>query len=226
MRNGEVISLAQQAQRMASMKGRIDGEAYQLIRSNLTDAAHTAFAAGSSQQGKAYQSLLSALDDSAEASLKAIGRDGLAKSLRETRPLYANLKMLERGTVAEAGNVSPAKVAGAMRTQNPKAFREGMTSGPLDDIARFGESFKPLQAGSPTAERLMTSSPLSLAAFAGPAYLAAKATTSPLATWYPRHAGGTLPAEIVAALANPATRAAALSLLQRPAIAGPVVPEE
>ncbi len=186
-----VISLAADAFRAAGLKSRISGEAYQVQRSKLSDMSYTAFGGGNSTEGKAYQALLNALDDSAEQSLLAAGKGKLATSLREVRPKWANLKILEKGLVAEGGNVSPARLASALRVSNPAAFREGkMAKNPLYDIAVIGENMKPLTAGSPTFERSIVSSPLATMLTAPVAYGAAKATTSPLVTAYPRFAYG------------------------------------
>src|SRR5690606_38604069 len=141
---------AQQAKTLAANKARIDGEAYQLIRSGLSEASFDA----SGTNRVLYGKLLEALDDSADASLRASGHAALADSLKTVRPQYGNLKVLEKGAVAEAGNVSPARVASTLRSKNPAAFREGRLEGnQLFDIARMGEAFKPLRAGSPTYER-------------------------------------------------------------------------
>lgn len=207
MQNGDVISLAQKARQLASLKGRIDGESYQLIRSNLSDAAHTAFSGGSSTAGKAYQAMLKALDDSAENSLRQSGNTLLAEQLRQVRPQYAALQTIEKGRVAAGGNLNPQLLGGAMRTNNPKMMREADASNnPLLAVARYGEDFPPLREGSQTYTRDVVSSPISTAVKAPFAWLASKATTSPLALTYPSVFGGTKAAELAALLSKPATR--------------------
>jgi hypothetical protein len=181
-----LMGLANQAKALAANKGRLDGETYQLIRSGLSEASFDA----SGTNRVLYGKLLEALDDSADASLRSGGQAALADALKVVRPQYANLKTLEKGAVAEAGNVSPARLASAMRTKSPAAFREGRMQGnPLYDIAKIGEAFKPLQAGSPTFERTLMNSPISTSLAAGPAYAAARLTTSPAAQFYPRLVG-------------------------------------
>lgn len=214
-----LVSLANQAKALAANKGRIDGESYQLIRSGLSEASYDATGSNRVLYGK----LLSALDDSAEASLNAAGKSDLAAALRSARPQYANLKTLERGAVAEGGDVSPARLASVMRTQNPAAFREGKMAGnPLYDIAKMGETFKPLQAGSPTYERtLLGDGPISTLLRAGPAYAGAKLTTSPAALFYPRNIGNTAAAGLLAQGVNPAVRAGTMGILNT--AAGPML---
>jgi hypothetical protein len=208
-----LTQLANQARALAANSGRIDGETYQLIRSGLSESAFDA----SGTNRMLYGKLLQALDDSADASLRASGQTALADALKTVRPQYANLKLLEKGAVAEAGNVSPAKLASVLRTQNPAAFREGRMQGnPLYEIAKQGEAFKPLQQGSQTYERTLLSNPLATAVGAGPAWLASKAATSPMLQAYPRYFGGTPTAGLLAQGMQPAVRGASMGLLQHP----------
>lgn len=212
-KDANLISLAEQAKAMAANKGRIDGEAYQLLRSGLSEAAFDATGTNKALYGR----LLEAVDDAAEQSLKAAGQSELAAALKVSRPQYKNLLTLERGLVAEGGNVSPARLGQGLRTQNPAAFREGRMKGnPLYDIARYGESFKPLQQGSQTFERTWLGNPVASIVGALPAYAIAKATTSPLMTFYPRHIGSTQAAGLLGQGLNPAVRGGTMGLLQSP----------
>lgn len=207
-----LIKIARDAKALATNKGRIDGETYQLQRSGLSDAAFDA-TVGTNKQ--LYGRLLEAIDDSADASLRAAGNDALADALKTARPQYANLKLLERGATAEAGQVSPARVASTMRTDNPASYRRGKFVGqPLDDVARIGETLKPLRAGSPTFEREAFSNPASL--FFNWLWSAplAHAVTSPLVTVYPRTLGNTTAARAAGEIVNPSTRATVAAALQ------------
>lgn len=218
LRDENLISIATKAKALSSNKGKIDGETYQLTRSGLTESSFDATGSNKALYGK----LLAALDGSADASLRAGGKTDLADSLRTVRPQYGNLKLLEKGAVAEGGNVSPARLASAMRTQNPGAFREGRMAGnPLYDIARMGEVFKPLQAGSPTYERTLMSNPVSTTLGAMASYPAAKLATSQAAQFYPRHIGGTPAAGALAELARSGAKAPAMALFQT--AAGPML---
>lgn len=203
--------IAEQAKVWSTHRGKIDGETYQLLRSKLSQAAFDADGTDKVLYGR----LLETLDDSADASLRAAGQGALADALKSARPQYANLKLLEKGATAEAGNVSPARVASAMRTQNPGAFRRGAFMGPLADVARVGETLKPLRAGSPTFEREAVSNPLSVLLNSTFSYPIAKVTTSPLVTLYPRTLGKTTGARALSEIANPATRAAVAAALQQ-----------
>lgn len=214
-----LVQLANQAKMLAANRGRIDGETYQLVRSGLSEAAFEA----SGTNRVLYGNLLNALDDSADASLRATGQTALADALQTARPQYANLKMLEKGAVAEAGNVSPPRLASVMRAQNPSAFRRGHM-GDLGDIARMGEGMKPLRAGSPTMEREAVSNPISMIANALWSYPIAKATTLPLVTAYPRTFGRTAAARGLAELTEPTGRAAIAAALQRSGML-PFIPE-
>ena len=176
--NANLIQLAKQAKTLAQNNGRIDGETYQLIRSGLTNASFEA----SGDTARHYAQLRTALDNSAERSLKEAGYHDLAASLRSARPQYANLKTLEKGTVAEAGNVNLQKLATSLRTRDPSGFREGRAKGELYDLARIGESLKPVVPGSQTHGRTLASNPLSTIAGAAYSYPAAKLATSPTVT--------------------------------------------
>lgn len=180
-KDASLIAIANQAKTLSQNMGRIDGETYQLTRSGLSSQAHEATGTNKALYGK----LLAALDDSAETSLKAIGKADLAAGIKAARPQWANLKTLERGAVAKGGDVTPSAVASALRTNNPKAFREGAMAGnPLYDIGVIGERLRPLQQGSQTYERQLTSSLLDTALKAGPAYAAAKLTTGSIPRGY------------------------------------------
>lgn len=206
-----LIDIATKAKALAQNKGRIDGETYQLTRSGLSEASYDA----SGTNRVLYGRLLEALDSSADASLRAAGKQELADALKTVRPEYSAIKMLERGAVSEGGNVSPARLASVLRTQNPGAFRRGEVPGPLGDIAKVGEGLKPLKAGSPTFEREAVSNPLSAALNAAWSYPLAKATTSPIVTMYPRAVGRMGNAEGAVRQLEPATRAALIAALQQ-----------
>ncbi|MCV5968501.1 hypothetical protein, partial [Lactococcus petauri] len=62
------------------------------------------------------------------------------KAWETVRSQWGNWKTLTKGQVAEAGNVSPARVAAQLRAQGP-GFRTG-SQGPLQDIGRIGEGIK------------------------------------------------------------------------------------
>jgi len=177
-----LLNLAKQAKTLSQNKGRIDGESYQLLRSGLSEASFDASGTNRALYGK----LLESIDDAAHFSLKSSGNADLADALKLARPQYGNLKTLERGLVSEGGDVSPARLAQVLRQKNPGAFREGRGGGELQELARFGETFKPLRAGSPTYEREAASDLLGLLVKSPLAWSAAHLTTSPLIGAYPR----------------------------------------
>lgn len=226
-RDPALIKLAEQAKALASNNGKIDGEAYNLIRSGLSNQSFEASGTAKTLYGK----LLKALDDSADESLRASGNAVLADALKTSRPQYGNLMTLEKGLVAEGGNVSPARLAQALRGQNSKLIREG-SEAPLARIGLIAENLKPLKAGSPTYERDVASSLLTTLAKAPIAYGAAKATTSPFVTALPRylatHPEALAISQSAAQLPKPAARALAQALMERalPLTAIPVVAEQ
>lgn len=210
--DANLIKLAKDAKWAASNGGRIDGATYQLQRSGLSDAAFDA-TVGTNKQ--LYGRLLEALDASADVSLRAAGNEALADALQIARPQYANLKTLEKGLTVEGGNVSPAKVASTMRTNNPGAFRRGNFVGSeMGDIATVGETLKPLKEGSQTFAR-NEANPLSAMVNAAWSYPTAKVLTSPVVSLYPRTMGPTHSARLMSEIAEPATRALVAAALQR-----------
>ena len=203
--NTELLSMAEKAKMLSRNKGRIDGETYNLIRSDLSELSFDATGFDRSSFGK----LLEALDDSAQASLKDIGKGDLAAALKEARRQYSAKKILAKGLVAEGGDANPARLAQVLRTQNPDKFRSAVNPSPMQAIAQYGENFKPLKAGSQTAER----SPVWQAAFAIPSWLGAKASTSGVPAWYARNVGGTKAGRIAGEVAEPLARTVSYGLL-------------
>lgn len=205
-----LVELANQAKTLANNKGRIDGETYQLVRSGLSEASYDA----SGTNRVLYGKLLNALDESADTSLRAIGQNVLADQLKTVRPQYGNKILLEKGATLEGGQVSPAKVASSMRTQNPAAFREGgMSKNPLYDVAMVGENLKPLRQGSQTFERETVLNPLSLALYSPLSYGAAQVATNPLLNRYVQFAGQSPAMGLLSDISNPAVRAATMGYL-------------
>jgi len=125
-------------------QGNLSGKAYKEIRSALSSEAQSQFKSGDATIGQAYKAIRAALDDAAEQSLSTADRE----AWKVARDQWANFKVLTKGNVSEAGNVSAARVAQTLRANGPN-FRLGKTDGPLTDIARIGEAMKgPLNPNS------------------------------------------------------------------------------
>jgi hypothetical protein len=130
-------------------KGNLDGKAYQTLRSRLTDRAGDAFRAGNSEMGQALKTLREGLDEAARS-----GMDDATKVAWDTvRRQYANLKVLTKGNVVQAGNINPTQVGSALRQYGGDMYKTGALQGPLMDVARVGEAFKQVVPNSGTAER-------------------------------------------------------------------------
>lgn len=153
----EITKEVDRALDLASV-GKLTGKAYQEIRSELSSASSSAYKAGDSTLGEALKQIRSALDDAANKSLSAADQAAYATA----RDQWKAYKLLTKGMVAEGGDVSPARLAAALRQDNPDAFRRGVAS-PLRDIASIGESIK--GAANPNSGNL----PLSKAIFEHPA---------------------------------------------------------
>jgi hypothetical protein len=195
-RDAGVIKLAQEAQRLSGLKAKIDGEAYQLQRSALSDAVE----ANEGMISRQYKQLLTALDDSAEASLQGSGNAKLAEQLREVRPKYANLMTLEKKKVVRGGDVNPQKMA------DKPARNE------LADVANFGDAFAALPKPFPMQSATDT---ITNALLTPASYLGALATTNPLLTGYARHVGGTKAAQVTGEVANRSLRSVIDAAMQK-----------
>lgn len=202
--------------------GRMTGESYQALHSELTNAKYAAFAAGDGKTGQDYANLLDALDNSADNSMRQMGRADLADQLQNARAQYGNFKTLSTGRVAEGGNINPARVAQAVRTNNPDAFRTGRTDGsPLGFLARWAELFPALRGGSQTAERQavgnMARNPGELENLVGSVAspIIAKTTTAPVLTRIPATIGGTPVGRAAETIAEPTIAGSVQSLIRR-----------
>lgn len=123
-----------------AQQGNLSGKAYKEIRTQLSNEAEAAFKAGDATVGQAYKAVRAALDDAAKASLSKADQE----AWDVTRKQWAAYKTLSRSNVTEAGSVSPARVAAAMRGKGD-SLRTGQASGELADIARIGEAVKGAQ---------------------------------------------------------------------------------
>jgi hypothetical protein len=128
-------------------KGDLDGVAYKEIRSELSNEASKAFKAGDSSLGQAYKALRNSLDKAAKGSLSEADQ----KAWDAARSQWDAFKTLSKSNVAEAGSVSAARTAAAVRAKNPN-FRTGGLNGEMADIARVGEAFK--SVGNPNSGQL------------------------------------------------------------------------
>lgn len=129
-------------------KNNLDGKAYKEIRTALQNEAQAAFGSGDATVGQAYKAMVTALDDAAKGSLSKADQ----QAWDAARKQWGAFKTLSKSNVAEAGDVSAARAAAAVRAKNPN-FRTGKMDGELADIARVGEAFKGVQ--NPNSGQLM-----------------------------------------------------------------------
>jgi hypothetical protein len=178
-RNAKIDKAVSKALELAA-ENNLSGQAYKEIRSELSAQANSAFTSkGGATLGQALKSIRTALDKAAEGSLSPA--DQLAWKV--SREQWGNWKTLTKGLVAEAGDVSPARVAAQLRGQSP-AFRTGTLQGPLADVGRIGEGIK--GALNPNSGNLLqagTWGPVTVPAN----FVAAKLYTSPLLQKYLRN---------------------------------------
>lgn len=173
-KNTEIANLADNALELAK-SGQMTGEAYQAIRSQLTDRSRQAAQAGQDKLKGAIGKVRSALDDAAESVLTAEEKTAWKLARRQ----YAAMKTLEKRGAVKGGNVDAAIVRNALQGGDKSAFARGELSGELADIARIGNAFRPLPdsgtASNLWAQLLLTGGaglgglPTLAASIAGPA---------------------------------------------------------
>lgn len=135
-------------------KGRISGNEYQKVRTSLTNASKGAWSTDP-ELGQALKSIRQALDDAATQSVAPADK----AAWDTARKQYGNLKTLEKAAApvsadAVAGNISPAKLAGALIPANKNGMIYGMGDQTMPDLARIGQAFiKEQIPDSATAQR-------------------------------------------------------------------------
>lgn len=176
----EVKSLVDKGLDLAA-KNNLDGKAYKEIRTELANQAQAAFKSGDATTGQALKTLYTSLDDAAKASLSPADQ----KAWDVARKEWQAFKTLTKSNVAEAGNVSAARTAAAVRSQGP-GLRTGAASGELADIARVGEAFKGVQNpnSGQLAQQMMFSNPITGLPMLAANKLAASAYMSPMGQRY------------------------------------------
>jgi len=121
-------------------KNQLSGKAYKEIRTQISNDAQSAFQGGDATLGQALKTVRKALDDAAKKSLTEVDQ----KAWDATREQWGAYKALTQSNVAEAGNLSSARLASVMRRQGD-GLRTGSMQGPLSDVARVGEAVKSVQ---------------------------------------------------------------------------------
>lgn len=136
-------------------KGEISGKEYQKIRTVLGKASSDAFNSGNSELGQALKGIRAGLDDAAGASVG----DADKAAWQTARKQWQALKVIERAAApvskdAVSGNVSPAKLAQAIKAVDKQGFTYGTRGDDLSDLARIGQAFvKDQIPDSGTAQR-------------------------------------------------------------------------
>lgn len=153
---------------LVARSGRVTGEVYQAIRSELTDMSRVASRAGNDKLAGSIKGVRQAFDDAAE---KALSPDDM-QAWKVARAQYAAMKTLEKRGAVKGGNVDPAIIRNQMQSSSPGAYARGTMKGDLADIARIGNAFRPLPdsgtASNMVGQLLLTGG----AGLAGPGALA------------------------------------------------------
>lgn len=152
----KIAEVVEKGMELAS-KGEISGSEYQKIRTVLGKASSDAFSSGNSEVGQALKGIRSGLDEAAGASIS----DADKAAWKTARQQWQALKVVERAAApvskdAVSGNVSPAKLAQALKAVDKQGFTYGTRGDELSDLARIGQAFiKDQIPDSGTAQRSM-----------------------------------------------------------------------
>lgn len=173
---------------LASQK-RISGAEYQRVRTSLTNAAKGSWGSDP-ERGQALKAVREALDRAADNSISPADQ----QAWRTARQQWSNLKAVEEAAKpisadAVSGNISPAKLAGAIMKNNRNGMIYGQGDQVMPDLARIGQAFiKEQVPDSGAAQRalyqaLLTGSPATAGfLMSNPATMGAAASTLVLPT--------------------------------------------
>lgn len=127
--------------------GSITGEQYQIWRTDLRDAADTAFKAGKSQLGNAYKSVLNSIDDAARGSASP---EWLLNDKQ-----FSVLNTVQKGNIINpvTGDVSPSLLTNQFYRDFGNFAKQGKLPGEINDIATITRGYPMLKEGSQTARR-------------------------------------------------------------------------
>jgi hypothetical protein len=127
--------------------GNITGEQYQIWRTDLKDAADTAYTSGKSQLGKAYKTVLSALDDAA--------RGTASKEWLDNDKKFSVLNTVQKGNIVNpvTGDVSAPLLTNQFYRDYGNFAKQGKLPGEINDIATVTRGYPALKEGSQTARR-------------------------------------------------------------------------
>lgn len=127
-------------------QGNVSGEQYQIWRTDLRDARETAFSAGKTMLGKAYDKVLRSLDDAA--------RGSAGDEWRANDKAFSTLDVLQKGNVVnpETGNVSAPLLANEFYRRFGKTAKQGKMPGEIADIATLQRTYPKWAEGSPTGK--------------------------------------------------------------------------
>lgn len=178
--SGKIKDLVDKGLDLAA-KNNLDGKAYKEIRTALSNEAQSAFRSGDATTGQAYKALVESLDDAAKGGLSKADQ----AAWDTARKQWQAFKTLTKSNVAEAGNVSAARTAAAVRARGP-SLRTGAAQGELADIARVGEAFK--SVGNPNsgqlAQQMLYGNPITGLPMMAANKMAASAYMSPVGQRY------------------------------------------
>jgi hypothetical protein len=124
----------------------INGEQYQIWRTDLRGAMDTAYKGGKAKLGDAYKEVVNALDDAAR------GSEGEAWKANDKA--FSTMDILQKGNVVnpETGNVSAPLLTNAFFQKFGKTAKQGKMPGPIADIASAQKAYPRWAEGSPTGK--------------------------------------------------------------------------
>jgi hypothetical protein len=140
LQDQDVTDIVAPFQNMPKGTIKVTGEWFQQNKTALDNMIRGAYTSGQPGKAMALEKFEDALEGAVSRSMTAPERAAFKTAQKQ----WANLRMLETGSVVEGGKVLPGRLNAAMANRYKTAHKEGKLSGELADIAKMGEVFKPL----------------------------------------------------------------------------------
>ena len=127
--------------------GNINGEQYQIWRTDLRDEVDTAYKAGKTKLAEGYKKILDSLDE--------VARSSAGPEWRMNDKQFATLNTIQKGNIVNpvTGDVSAPLLTNQFYRDFGKTAKQGKLPGEIADIATVTKGYPTFKEGSATARR-------------------------------------------------------------------------